>query len=254
MARTTSRRRAGLIVLGGVALGAGMLYRQRLMRLLKGRTSAQPGTSGPSDRPVATTSTAFPLPGAHTEPVGVPAEEEAVAAAETGDIGGPGPDDAVAGTDEPAGVPGEEEAVAAAETGTAEDAQRVVEAQQPTEAEPAEADMTPEEHEVQDLVEATDNPVAGEEAEALAPPRDAGPDVGAGTAGADRRDDPGPPITPGVPPTEPPAGPRQAVTGNRGGWTRAAPVTPQATPTPSAVPWRQRRSEWQTWSGRALRP
>ena len=251
MARTTSRRRrAGLIVLGGVALGAGLLYRQRLMRLLKGRASAQPGTSGPSDHPAAMTSTAGPVPEAHTEPVGVPAEEEAVAAAETGDVGGSGPDEAVATTDEPAGVPGEEEAVAAAETGTADDAQRVVAAQQATEAEAAEPDMTPEEHEVADLVEATDNPVAGEEAETLAPPRDAGRDVGAGTAGAD----PGPPITPGVPPTEPPAGPRQAVTGNPGGWTRAARVTPQATPTPSPVPGRQRRSEWQTWSGRALRP
>ena len=101
MARSSSRRRGTLLLLGACAVAAGVLLkRDKVAGLLPSRTEPySPPSPGPSNYdapgPVANTATPVPVPEPQTpEPIDE-AAEEAAAAAEAANIGGqvPKPDE-----------------------------------------------------------------------------------------------------------------------------------------------------------------
>jgi hypothetical protein len=176
-------RRPGLKTLllgGGVAAGVGALLfkREKVVGLLPGRSS-EPAPPVPSytpppvsnydaPGPVANTATPVPVPPAFEEGPIDEAAEEAAAAAEAANIGGTvsdyvGPDGEIADEAErPLAEAGEGES----------EGQEQTEAELALAAEPTAPGMSPEQAQIEDVIDQASNPAEGEQVEPSTPPDD----------------------------------------------------------------------------------
>jgi hypothetical protein len=181
MASTSSRRRRRrLLLLGGLfALVTGLLIkREQVAALLPSRSSGGPSptpTPEPAPAPApsnydapgppANTATPVPVPEAQQPPAIDEAAEEAAAAAEAANIGGQ-----VSEYAGPAGEPATEEERPLAEAGEGEaEGQEQTEAELAAAAEPTAPGASPEQHQIEDAIEAVDDAGAGERVEPLPP-------------------------------------------------------------------------------------
>jgi hypothetical protein len=179
------RRRPGKksLLLGGVATAAAaalLLKRDKVTALLPGGRGDQPAPPEPgytpppvsnydASGPVANTATAVPVPPAYEEPTIDEAAEEAAAAAEAANIGGTVSD--YAGPDG--------EYATDAEAPLAESGEGESEGEEQTDLELREAaegdeddGLSPEEAQINEAIEQTGDPLAGEQAEPVKPPND----------------------------------------------------------------------------------
>jgi hypothetical protein len=185
----------GKTLLAGVAVAAGVvLVRKRgaVKGLLPGRSSSEPASSPPppaqapppisnydASGPVENTSTPVPTPPPFQPPVIDEAAEEAAAAAEAANIGGAVSD--YAGL-EP-GETADESLRPLMEAGEGEaEGQEIAEAELVDYAEPSAGDPIEAERQIDDVIEAQDDPFSGERPEATEP-LDPADSLDAGTPG-----------------------------------------------------------------------
>jgi hypothetical protein len=161
--------RTKLLLLGAVALGAAAyLKRDKVTAVLPSGSETPtytPPAPGPSNYdapgPVANTATAVPAPEAHQPPTIDEAAEEAAAAAEAANIGG-----AVSDYAGPTGLPATEAERPLAEAGEGEaEGQEQAELDLERAAEPTAPGMSPSQHAIEDAIEESANPLAGEQLE-----------------------------------------------------------------------------------------
>ena len=180
------RRRGRKLLLGGLfaALGAGLfLKREKVAALLPGGQPAEPAPPPPPpppapsnydvSGPVANTATPVPAPDPQVPGAVDEAAEEAAAAAEAANIGGPAPDYATAA--EPGQVAPEideaERPLAEAGEGEAE-GQEQAEADLAAAAEPTAPGVSPAQEQIEEAIEAAENPAVGETPEPVEPTED----------------------------------------------------------------------------------
>jgi hypothetical protein len=178
------KRRPGkkTLLLGGVAAAgaaAMLLKRDKVAALLPGRSDESvptPETYTPppvsnydASGPVTNTATAVPVPPAQESPALDEAEEEAAAAAEAANIGGPVSD--YAGSE--LGEPASPEEIPLAEAGEGEaEGQEQTEDELRAAAESRDAGLSPEEAQIDEAIDETANPLAGEQVEPSRPADD----------------------------------------------------------------------------------
>jgi hypothetical protein len=182
--RRGGRRRGRTLLLGGVAaaVAAGaLLKRDKVAGLLPSRaggdsdTGYQPPASGPSNYdapgPVANTATPVPAPEPHRPEAVDEQAEEAAAAAEAANIGGQVSD--YAG---PAGQPASEAERPLAEAGEGEsEGQEQAELGLERAAEPTAPGVSDAERQIENTIEAAENPAVGETVEPTGPGEEATP-------------------------------------------------------------------------------
>ena len=177
MARSSSRRRGKLLLLGAaVAFAAFVFKRDKVAGLLPARskTSGSPATPprpGPlnydAPGPVANTATPVPAPDAQQPAAVDEAAEEAAAAAEAANIGGTVSD--YAG---PADLPATEAERPLAEAGEGEaEGREQADLDLETAAEPTAPGISDAERQIEDTIEQAANPLAGEQVEPSASAR-----------------------------------------------------------------------------------
>src|SRR5215204_5809904 len=174
-ARTSKRSRGKLLLVGGAVVAAGaaaLLKREKVAGLLPSRAGGPdtapppPVPSQPSnyDAPGPVANTATPVPAPDPQPDA--AAEEAAAAAEAANIGGPPAQYAGESLDEPA----DDEFRAVAEAGGGEaEGQEQAEADLEENATYRDAGMSGAAHQIEDAIEAADQPFAGETLEGVTP-------------------------------------------------------------------------------------
>ena len=201
MARSSSRRRGKLLLLGAaVAFAAFVFKRDKVAGLLPARvkTSEPPATPprpAPSNYdapgPVANTATPVPAPDAQQPAAVDEAAEEAAAAAEAANIGGTVSD--YAG---PADLPATEAERPLAEAGEGEaEGLEQADLDLETAAQPTAPGVSDSERQIEDTIEQAANPLAGEQVEPVTPATEPDPPASARWS---------PPVAPsGVRKTEP---------------------------------------------------
>jgi hypothetical protein len=249
MARSSSRRRGKLLLLGAaVAFAAFVFKRDKVAGLLPARakTSEPPATPprpGPSNYdapgPVANTATPVPAPDAQQPAAVDEAAEEAAAAAEAANIGGTVSD--YAG---PADLPATEAERPLAEAGEGEaEGREQADLDLETAAQPTAPGVSDSERQIEDTIEQAANPLSGEQVEPVTPPAEPDPPASARWS---------PPVAPsGVRKTKPTP-------------DEPAPfVPPQSTKSDKTGEHEddgddkdeaKDGAEWRTWSGRSINP
>ena len=179
----------GKTLLAGAAVAAGVVLvrkRSKVIGLLPGRSSSEPASAPPppaqstppisnydAPGPVENTSTPVPTPPPFQPPAIDEAAEEAAAAAEAANIGGTVSD--YAGSELGEDATEAERPLMEAGEGESE-GQEQAEAELAAAAEPTAPGMSPEEHQIEDAIEAAGNPATPEQVEPLVsetPPGDA---------------------------------------------------------------------------------
>lgn len=199
---------ARLAAVGGVAAAAAAavaLKRDKLAGLLPFGGAEQPAppagpapAQGPSNYdasgPPANTATPLPAPEPQVPPAIDEEAEEAAAAAEAANIGGQVSDYAAPGEPDLAATEAERPLMEAGE-GEAE-GQEQTEAELAAAAEPTAPGMSEEQRQIEDTIEAADNPAAGEQVEPLAPSDEPSADKPDEDDGDEWRTDSGPSVRP----------------------------------------------------------
>jgi hypothetical protein len=276
-----------LLLLGAAVVAAGIfLKRDKVAGLLPSRTEPyEPPAPGPSNYdapgPVANTATAVPVPEAY-EPAAIDeAAEEAAAAAEAANIGG-----TVSDYVGPDGERATEEFRPLAEAGEGEaEGQEQAEFELEQEAQPAEG-MSPAEHQIEDTIELTGQPGAGETIEPVRPAEEPSPadepesettgwapptpqtpqESTASPAGPEptpTQDSDEEPAPPSPAATEPPTEVQDTGVGQGGQVPKPdepAPFDEQSADAPESSDKPDEKGEggegtdWRTWSGRSINP
>ena len=257
-----------LLLLGAAAIAAGVfLKRDKVAGLLPGRGEtyeppATPHAPGPSNYdapgPVANTATPVPAPEPQQPPALDEESEEAAAAREAANIGG-----VVSDYAGPAGQPADESERPLAEAGEGEaEGQEQAEFDLQQAAQPTAPGVSDAERAIDDAIEQSANPLAGEQVEPVRPAEDPRGDAEAIESPAEPAEPPAGESSawsPPVPERSDEPAPFEAQSPDEQKTTEFEPPTA----TPDTAPGEEKKddekedeggSDWRTWSGRSINP